>query len=231
MEVIEIFPDLWKRVYKRHMESGITAGCHDVFHAARVAKCASEIAENEYTAKLASVAGFCHNADRILQHDLKVGRKNVPETMVVLLINEWLHFVENLSVKERLIIVDAVLKHSFANDPNDSPTLMTLKDADRLVNLEPDAIMRSSQFFLDFPVVDPVHWLSDPNSTFVDPGSVIKSLSNNIKWADFDNLKFGIRLPKAKTLAGQRAAYLLDYIEQVKKCWAKTGLLPFIPPE
>jgi len=229
-KIIEIFPELWKKVYERHVESNILSGCHDPFHAARVGQCALNIAENEKIAELSGIAGLCHNADRILQQDLEIGREDVPEEMVLVLINEWLDST-NLSEKNRSLVIDAVLKHSLENDPNDSQVLVALKDADRLVNIEPDVIMRAAQFFSDFLVVDPTHWLSDPKATFKEPKSVIKGLSQNTEWGNFEDPKFGIRLPKAQIIAKKLTDYLLEYIERVKECWEKTGLLYFTPPK
>jgi hypothetical protein len=229
-KIIEIFPELWKRVYERHIKSNILSGCHDPFHAARVGQCALDIAENEEIAILSGIAGLCHNADRILQYDLKIGRKDVPEKMVTTLVNEWLGNTDLYEI-ERLVILDAIFKHSLPNDPNDGQVLITLKDADRLINLEPDVIMRSAQFFSDFPVVDPVHWLSDPKATFKEPKSVIKNLSQNAEWGNFEDPKFGIRLPKAQIRAKKFSGYLLDYIERVENCWEESGLLPFVLPK
>ena len=230
MRVIEIFPELWKAVYERHIQAGIIAGGHDAFHAARVGQHALNIAEDESTAGLAGIAGLCHNADRILQHELKVGRKDVPEEMVVALINEWLDKTD-LFAEERAIVFDALLKHSLPNDHNDSPVLVALKDADRLINLEPDIIIRSAHFYPEYPAVDPVHWLSDPKATFREPRSVIRDLSHCAEWGNFDDPKFGIRLPGAQALAKKHAEYLLDYIKRVKQVWEEAGLLPFIPPK
>ena len=124
-----------------------------------------------------------------------------------------------------------MVKHSLPNDPQDSQVLVVLKDADRLINLEPDEIMRSAHFYPDLPVVDPVYWLSDPKATFKEPRSVVKDLAHCTEWGNFDDPKFGIRLPKAQALAKRHAEYLLDYIERIKKVWEEAGLLPFTPPE
>ncbi|MEK7166158.1 MAG: HD domain-containing protein [Patescibacteria group bacterium] len=229
-KVIELFSDLWKVVYFRHLKSGILSGCHDPFHTARVGQYAFEIAETPDVARLAGVAGLCHNADRILQHDLKVGRKDVPMEMVRDLVNKWLDCID-LSKDDRDLILDAVLNHSLPNDSNDGPVLMALKDADRLANLELDVIMRSAQFYPDFPVVDPVNWLSDPTATFREPKSVVKDLANNAEWGNFGDPKFGIRLSKAQLRATEFTNFLLDYIERVRKCWTDAGLLPFVTPE
>lgn len=226
--VIQMFPELWKAVYLRHAKSGILSGGHDSFHAARVGQYALEVAETDEVSRLAGVAGLCHNADRILQHDLKVGRKGVPEEMVRELVNEWLDCTD-LSEGERGMVISAVLLHSLPNDPGDNPVLVALKDADRLANLEPDVIMRAAQFYPDYPVVDPAHWLSDPASTFREPKSVAKDLANNAEWGNFGDPKFGIRLPKAQLRATEFTNFLLDYLERVRKCWVDAGLLPFMP--
>lgn len=230
MKVIEMFSGLWKAVFLRHVQSGIVGGGHDAFHAARVGQYAFEIVDDENMAKLACIAGLCHNADHILQHDSKVGRRDVPEYLVTGLLKEWLNYT-GLSSGEELIIIDAVLKHSLLNDPNDGLVLMALKDADRLTNLEPDVIMRAAQFYSDLPMIDPIHWLSDPAATLREPKSVLKDLANNSEWGNFSDLKFGIRLPKAQLRAKEFTDFLLDYIERVKKCWVDAGLLPFNPPQ
>lgn len=228
-KVIALFPELWKAVYLRHIASGVIGGGHDAFHAARVAQCAYEIAPSPATAKLAGIAGLCHNADRLIQHELKVGRKEVPEEMVIDLINEWLDATD-LSEGERTIEINTLLKHSLPNDPHDNLVLKTLKDADRVVNMESDEIMRSAQFYHDCPPVDPVHWLSDPESTFKEPKSVVRDLAHVLEWANFNDPKFGIRLPKARARARKSAADLRKYLKKVENDFKKAGLLPFIPP-
>ena len=230
MKVIELFPDLWRAVFLHHVRTGVTGNGHDAFHAARVGQYAFEIAETPDVARLAAIAGLCHNADRILQYQLKVGRKDVAVDLVRDLVDEWLNHTD-LSNDEKSVVVNAVLNHSLPNGIGDDQVLIALKDADRLTNLEPDVIMRAAQFCSDFPVVDPVHWLSDPNATFREPKSVVKDLANNSEWGNFSDPKFGIRLPKAQFRAKEFADYLCDYLERVKKCWVDAGLLPFSPPQ
>ncbi|MEK7598915.1 MAG: hypothetical protein AAB474_00480 [Patescibacteria group bacterium] len=228
-KVIKIFPGLWKAIYDRHVKANMSTGGHDPFHAARAGQHAFNIAEDQATARLAAIAGLCHNADRILQHELKIGKKEVPEEIIADLVNKWLDEID-LHAEERSIIIGAVLKHSLPNDPDDSQVLVALRDADRLINLEPDEIIRSGQFH-KVPAVDPIYWLSDPAATFKEPRSVIKDLSHCAEWGNFNDPKFGIRLPKAQALAAKHAKFMLDYIERVKEVWEEAGLLPFTPPK
>ena len=229
-KIVGIFPDLWKNIFLRHIQSGIIGNGHDVFHAARVAQCAFEIAETLDVARLAGVAGLCHNADRIIQYDLKVGRGAVSEELIRNLVDDWLTFTD-LTGQERALVLDAVLGHDLPNDAQDNSVLVALKDADRLVNLEPDAIMRTAQFYADFPAVDPIHWLADPSATHREPKSIIRCLRSNAEWGNFSNTKFGIRLPRAQQRATELTDYLLNYIEKTHECWIKAGLLPFTPPQ
>ena len=86
-------PALTAIVRASHKEVGLV-GAHDFVHAARVGEIAWQIAastwEPEGLALLAGAAGLCHNADRILQKKLGIGRNKAPKNEVAELVRNQL---------------------------------------------------------------------------------------------------------------------------------------------
>ena len=146
----ELLPDVAKKVRQKHEEVGLL-GHHDWVHAFRVGEVARRVAKREWDYDpltfLAGLAGLCHNADRILQKEMEVGRREVPREAVVTLMTTWLQ--RSVGVGDIATVIDAVLKHDGKNSPEDSQVLIALMDADRVVNLDVDLLMRSGQFYND----------------------------------------------------------------------------------
>ncbi len=236
-KIWEIFPKLAAAVREEHLKEGMTGSGHDFEHAARVGQYAYMVADDNYKA-LAGAAGLCHNADRILQKKLGIDRRSdVPEREIKNLIVGWL-FTEwsfdpashpmmiNVEKGVRLLaVVDAVLKHGGKNDESDSPALIGLMDADRLVNIELDFIIRCGQFQPDLPAVDFVHLLEDPTADYRNPKSVFRDIYHSLEW-DTDP-RFALRTPKAIEMGKERFAMLRLYIETLKKQIEASGLVPY----
>jgi len=220
------FPRLTARIYQDHAEAGMVGGHHDAEHAVRVAQMAVEIAENDKVALRAGAAGLCHNADRILQHTLKLGsRRDAPREKVRELLKSELT-IEAFDRGEIRLIVDAVLKHDGKNDPADSPELVALMDADRLVNAEPDLIIRSAQLYHDLPPIDPVHFEHDPTANYRNPKSVLRDIMETLEWLT-PGTPFYVRLPKAREMAAEHRKFFDDFGAQLIACRRETGFHPY----
>lgn len=183
----ESVPMLFNAMRASHEEMELF-GAHDFIHASRVGEMAWQIALDEWhsesIALIAGVAGLCHNADRILQKALGIGDGKVSVRDMNILISSWLEKEPNLfqafcspSDEKRNIaaaqryhqVVYAVLNHAEKNRQTDPETLIALKDADRVVNLDIDHFARCGQHHHDIPVVDYKNWLSDPEATYHSP--------------------------------------------------------------
>lgn len=226
--VWEIFPQLTETVWATHAAAGMLGGGHDPDHAIRVAEMALTISDSEdRTARLAAAAGLCHNADRILQRTLGVDRRDVPEHQVRTMVREWLWYERNLFSPSDLIkIAAAVLGHDGKNQDSDHPILVALMDADRLVNAEPDLVMRSGAHYSDLPAVDLVHLEADPKANYRDPRSVLRDIMETIEWLT-PGTDFYVRLPKAREIAVRRKAFFDAYLASIKECLEETGFYPY----
>ncbi len=244
MKIWEVFPRLTERIWQDHAEAGMLGGHHDPDHAVRVGQMAMEIAEDEHVGLLACAAGLCHNAGRILQKRLGIGRRDVPKDQIRKFVQAWLNeeyfFLvgeappgsahEDMEIwSKNNRVIDAVLKHDGENSDDDDPVLVTLMDADRLVNAEPDLIIRSAQLYHDLPAIDPINFGQDPQATYRDPRSVLRDVMETIVWLT-PGTDFYVRLPKAREIAAERKAFFDDFAAQLLKCRAATGFYPY-PPE
>jgi hypothetical protein len=212
-----MFPSLAANLFKFHQENpGMAASGHDFDHDLRVAEMAALIAPDEATAYLAAAAGFCHSADRFVQVIVGVGRADVDEVPVKVIVNALLATtsLEVLPREERQVIVDAVMKHGRPNEADDNLVLKTLKDADRIVNCDPDVICRSTRHHLDCPNVDYVNGLHDPAATYKEPLSVLRDISHCLEWTQPGG-KFGWRLQKAGQQMAWRAEILRAWIDGI----------------
>lgn len=234
MKVWEIFPNLTKRIYKDHAEAGMLDGPHDPDHAVRVAQMAFELLENGGLESLAAaVAGLCHNADRILQTKMKIGRRDVQEQIIRDFIKAELDIEVHMDMFEPIpywikIIVNAVIGHEGKNQPDDNIVLVALMDADRLVNAEPDIIMRSGQFFSELPTLDRVYLWKNPNATYRNPGSVLRDVMECLPWlTPGDDNPLYVRLPKARKIAKKRKEFLDKFASTLMKCRKETGFYPY----
>jgi len=227
IKIWEVFPRITTVIKKCHESEGGTFFGHDFDHALRVANYATIIAEDEKTARLAGLAGLCHNADRILQHKTDVGfYGDVLDVEVKKLVNSWLDNDKNISIDDREIVLDAVLHHSKKNDPSDSPTLITLMDADRLVNIEADLIPREGQCIPNVHVIDPILLLSDPEAHFFNPKSIMRHVKEILDW-EIEGGIVGIRLPKARKIAKSRFNFLKLFLKTTIDQRKEAGLIPY----
>lgn len=228
MKVWKKYPNLTKAILKTHNSEGGNFFAHDFDHIIRVTSYAQEIAEDGEVGNLAGVAALCHNADRILQKRLGIGRNDsVQNDEVIKLVNEWLaHEPEAFTAEEKYLIVDAILNHNQKNNENDSPVLMTIMDADRIVNTEIDAIIRHSQYYPNLQVIDPVHLLDTPEESFRNPKSVLGNLMLGRRdW--LTSPLVGVRLPKAKKIMEQKLEALEQFATAVIKEREEAGLIPY----
>ncbi len=216
---------------KAHEDVGLISGGHDFHHALRVGQMAILVAweESQRMAKLAGAAGLCHNADRILerQRELKCSNvSSIDEESVRALTRIWLRFL-GFTNEERDLVTQAVVHHGTKpNALTDSLVLMALADADRLVNMEPDVIIRSGQHHHDIPALDPVYFEAVPGANYRDPKTVLWDIANCITWA-LNEGPYILRLPKARELGKERAAYLQNFIDTIKRQHSDLGLVPY----
>jgi len=233
--VDKLYPKLTEAVRKDHIEFDMVATGHDFDHTLQVKQTARVIAPDEYTGWIASAAAICHNADRLLEKRRgDVGRKKVPECEVVAMVLRWLNAGETFSEQEIVIILRAVQKHSGPNLADGDLVLMTLQDADRVVCSMPDVIMCATQFRPDLRAIHPKWLTCDPNNPtnpYRDPQSVLHSMECWYDWADPNNSKFCVRLPRARVLMEENVAFLRMYIERIKTQRAKIDLYPDYPVE
>ncbi|MBI4085866.1 MAG: hypothetical protein HY433_01315 [Candidatus Liptonbacteria bacterium] len=241
VRIWEMFPDLFAAVHKSHEEVGLV-GHHDWVHAARVGQIAYQIGLNEtdkQTAELAGVAGLCHNADKVIQKKLGVGRREVPTDETSRLVKSWLMTETRPSayghVPEPVFgyygpevdaIVAAVLGHDGKNSSNDSPVLIALMDADRIVNLDGDLFARSGQHYADLPVVDYKHFLDDPEATYQAPRTVFRDIAYSLDWVDSES-GVCIRTQLGKLLAAKRAAIFRLVTDGLRDQLEEEGIIPY----
>jgi len=229
MKIWEIYPALAAVVGQDHISFGMQGTGHDFDHALQAGQYALLIAEDQTVGRLAGAGGLCHNADRMVQHQLG-SKKNIPEERVVAMVRGWLEasgegFGENDSTR----IVNAVLHHHEVNKPDDDSVLVALKDADRITCTTADNVMTSAQFWSELPAIDP-RWLAhDPSAhSYRNPKSVLKNLECRYDWIN-PTSNVCVRLPKAKALMERRVAFIKRYIEEVEAQREEAGLWPDYP--
>ncbi len=241
-KIWEIFPKLAEAVRNTHLELGMTGSGHDFEHAARVGQYAYFVAVNENYemamsySDLAGAAGLCHNADRLLQKKLGLDRRaDVPEGEIKNLVRQWLEkeppfqyagfAKDGWEIAWKDNVTNAVLKHGGKNDESDSPVLKALMDADRLVNIELDLVIRCGQFQPDLPAVDFAHLLSDPTATYKDPKSVLRDIASSLEWET--DPRFALRTPKAIEMGKARFAALHFFMDTLLGQINESGLVPY----
>jgi hypothetical protein len=222
-QIWKVFPQLTKAVRQSHVDNKM-AGGHPFDHVLQVAQCAYIIAETEDIGKLAGAAGLCHNADRILQKSLGIGRRDVPEEKVIALMQGWLDASAEFTPAESGRIVKVVLRHSGPNLNDGDDILVALQDADRITCSMADAIMGAGQYWHDIPPIDP-RWIVNPADTdFRHPKCVARDLVGRRDWIDPNQPRLCVRLPKAKELMARRVAYINWYLEEIRAQRAEVGL-------
>ena len=241
IKIWEAYPKLTKVVLQDHRKLNMNATGHNFDHTLQVGQIAAFIAENEYIAKLAGAAGLCHNADRLLQRQLSIGKevdseghataKVVPREQTIVLVMGWLEESGEFSGDEPDRILKAVLQHSGPNLDDGDDVLIALQDADRIVCSMADAVMGAAQFWSKLPTIDPKWLASDPTAhSYKNPKSVLKNLECRRDWID-PSSKVCVRLPKAWKLMERRVAFMEYYIGEIKGQRAEVGLWPNYPFE
>ncbi|MDO8564790.1 MAG: hypothetical protein Q7R88_02225 [bacterium] len=210
----QTFSRLVETVWADHAKRGALGGAHNPLHASMVAQYGVLISGSPWLRRCSFVAGICHNVDRIYRED---------KALVAKIVSGYLETASTLlSLRERILILKAVLEHSKKNDPNDNLVTVALKDADRLANLGPLHWIRAGQFRPNIPPVDPRFITdSDPTATFRDPKSVLQDIKNTLEWESW------LRLPKAKELGKPMFDEIRRFIANVEQQFETLGLLPF----
>lgn len=226
-KIWEMYPRLCKAVHDDHIKFGMKGTGHDFDHPLQAGQIALLIAEDEYVGEMAGVAGICHNADRLLQRKLGLGKKgDVPTELVVEMVTRWLS-AESFSEAWKVIVISAVLGHSEINKPDDSSVLKVLKDADRITCSMAENVMTAAQFHIDLPALDPKWLTGDPTAhPYKDPKSVLKGLECRHDWID-PGSPVCVRTPKAVELMRRRADFMRRYIDEVVDQRREIGLVPY----
>lgn len=234
--VWDLFPRLSTAVWQTHEEYMTRLNCrsfhcHDFDHALRVGQRALEIADDPRIGQLASIAGLCHNADRLLQKEDGCGPTGIiDDVRVIALTTGWIRkagteIITTQSEEDQ--IIDAVLRHGQPNGPNDGPVLINLMDADRTVNIELDVIARNAQYAGDsLPIIDPYNFIYAPDATFRSPGCTLRGDYEKFDWR-VEGGFVGIRLAKARKLAEPRFELLQKYFDDVIMQRMHSGLFPY----
>ena len=227
-KIWESHPVIAERVKKDHAKVGLSGG-HDYVHAFRVGETARKIAlsewDTEFLANCAGVAGLAHNADRILQKEWSVGRKDIDPEAVRALIRNWIsdQFVAGACDT----ITEAVIRHEAHNQEDDSKVQIALMDADRVVNLDTDLFPRSGQHYADLPVVDYEHFLDDPEATYRNPKTILRDIRYSLDWID-PNSPVCVRTNLGKTMAESRANVFSTFFDALRSQLAEEGIdIPF----
>lgn len=229
----EIAPGLCRAVVETHREAGMMGGGHGIDHVITVAQFAPMVTPDgeDEVAYLATLAALCHNADRVLQKQLDVGRRDVPDGAVRKLVGDWLASTP-ISSNKLDRVFHAVMLHCAKTQKDEDLAVTALRDADRLANIQADVIVRSGQHYEGYPAVHPIHLAErTPDGTYFEPGSVAADLwYMSTRW-DFEHPQydpeFGIVLPKARELARPHLAFLRDYVVRCIEARRQTGLVPY----
>lgn len=230
-KIWEQYPELIKSVRDAHIEFGLF-GSHNFDHALRVGQMAYILAmsDNPTFAEQAGVAGLLHNNDRILECKLGIKFQNissVPDLEIKKFTSSFLTKYTTFSENEKELIIQAVISHGTKpNQPNEHIIVTAVADADRLINMEPDAIIRGSQNHPENPALDPIHIEASPDSSYADMKTIIWGINNAAHWMD-ETGPYIIRLPMARKLGKERSEYLFKFIEIIKRQRRELGLLPY----
>lgn len=221
----EIFPALTLRVKAEHDRVKMV-GHHDIEHALRVGNMAQLIASEEWDderiAKLAGVAGLCHNADRLLAYSS--GSRPAPEAIEAL-VRKWLE--TDISSEEADIVVAATLGHDQKNRLYDSKVQIALMDADRVTNLGMDVLFRNGQFNAHLPTIDYQHFDEAPGTTYQKPGSCVRSIAYALEWADSTRTDVCCRTRLGIAIAQYREAKIRSVLVEIKEQITMEEVFPF----
>ena len=229
ISVINLFPKLVETILATHKETKEMAnsgwGGHDAIHDIRVAQMTLVLGyeTNPHEARLACCAALLHSIDWILKRKLQIKTEaqtvnipNVPEEKIKKLAEEWLEkFTDIRDADKELVITSAVQHGSRPNHPDDSLVFILLTDADKLINMEVDVLMRSGQHHANSQILDPIYFENEPNATYQDHKTTLWDIWHCTTWMD-ETGPYILRLPKARELGKERAEFLLFAIQTLK---------------
>ncbi len=228
MKAWEQYPKLVQAIRAIHDSEGPMFSAHDFYHVIHVAAYCHMIAPDEETGRLAAVAALCHNADRIEQKRSGVGAYgHVPDEKVRDMVYGWLDTEgDTFSKTDRDRIMDAILHHSGLVGDDADLVLITLIDADRIVNTELDCFIRQGAFSPDLPYADPVHHISTPGESFRKPKTHLGTfMVSREEWANPNDKRFCVRLPKALEIIRARLDDARKFAAMVYKQRELAGLV------
>jgi hypothetical protein len=178
---------------------------------------------------LAGAAGLCHNADRILQTILGVGKKDVPDEKTIAMVRVWLVGSGEFTEAEIARIIKPVLQHSGFNRDDGDEVLVALQDADRIVCSTAESILGAGHYWHEIPPIDPRYIIDPADTDFRHPKSIARDLIGRNDWVDYNNPRLCVRLPKAKELMRRRVDFVNAYLNEIKEQRAEVGLYPDYP--
>lgn len=231
MELISKYRKFVSKVRDDHQAAELFGG-HDFAHALRVGLKAYDLLVDEGNlppvCECAFAAGLCHNYGRIVQKEWGVLSDQTKEVQKMTAALEKI--TPSLSFSAMMAIERAVLRHSRPNDDDDTLVAMALKDADRLVNCEPDVLFRIGQNYPNVPAIDwkLLHgWkFGDPQVDYDNPTSCLRDLCNVLVWLlpseGHPQPQFALRLPSAHRKAAELRTFWEEHIE---KMYRFSGLL------
>lgn len=202
-------------VKQDHVDNGAVGKGHDFLHAVRVANVAYEIAFTETLHRRALewawICGILHNTDHLF------GEKAVRVNL-----ERYLALTELLP-GEIAAIMHAVENHSKKNSPEVPPLLQFLMDADKVVCLEADVIVRAGQFMCHLPMFDPRYVNTpDPEATYRNPKTVLRDIEGVLEWVDDPNKWFFTQT--ARRMAQERGALIRIFVNTLKQQIRDAGL-------
>ncbi len=210
-------------VLASHVLEGMEGGHHPFDHSLRVAEMGVRILPDgtaDEVADIVFMAGMCHGADRVVEEMLgpdAAGEVQSDEGLTRSTIEGWLRAMPDLDAAKRAEVVEVVMNHRGKNKPDEPLTHVALRDADKLVNVAPDIVVRASKF--PIPAVDCVHFLEAPDATYSKPGCVCRDLWYMATRWDFEHAlydpNYGIVLPKAREIGRRYFPFLRAYVEAV----------------
>lgn len=208
--MLQKYQTLTKMVRQDHLSAETSKKGHDFYHAYRVAQCAKRIAENERVAELGWVAGIVHNSDHLFPGNISENLKRYFEAT-------------SLCAKDWHLIIEAVQNHSERNGQDDNAIQICLMDADKVVCMELDVIIRAAQFVCHLPIYDPRFvFEKDPTADYRNPKTILRDIQGCLEWVEQEGW---FRLPKARALAQERYNKLKAFHDDFAAQLAESGVL------
>lgn len=219
-ELLKKYATLVAAVIADHRQYGAIGKGHDFYHAYRVAFMCLRIGDN-ISAELVEMAGvgsLIHNTDHLFG-------ENTPQRLDEYLAMTDLPDTARWTVKEA-VVNHCTPKRRYSSD--DSTVKVLIADADKLVNLELDLVMRSAQFLNRLPLFDPRFVTGkDPEANYKNPKTILHDIKSSLEWVDDD----WFRIPVAKKMAEERAYALRNFVDNWAKQLEEGGVLTPSYPE